>query len=97
MSKKRVKMRLSIKFYWIFMFIFLGFVAAYIGTSYTTYAKLKTQETEIQQLIDKEAESTVLLKSELGMYQSDAYIEKIAREKLGYLKSNEVIYINRSK
>jgi cell division protein DivIC len=68
-----------------------------MGTSYITYTKLDTQKNEIQQQIDKEKESTILLQSELEMYQTDAYIEKIAREKLGYLKSNEVVYVNRSK
>jgi cell division protein DivIC len=79
------------------MFIFVAFVAAYVGTSYMTYAKLDTQKNEVQAQIDQEAADTVLLKSELEMYQTDAYIEKVAREKLGYLKSNEVVYINRSK
>ena len=28
-------------------------------------------------------------------YTSDAYIERIAREQLGMVKSNEILYINR--
>lgn len=46
--------------------------------------KITQQEKEIQALVrDKEK------------YRSDDYIEKIAREKLGYVKPGEKVYIDR--
>lgn len=91
------KSKLSKKAYTIFMLSFLAAVAIYISTSYSKYCDLETQEKKLITQIEQEEEKGVLLGSELELNQSDTYIEKMAREKLGYLKSNEIIYVNRSK
>lgn len=91
------KNKFNRRMYKIFMISFLSAVAIYISTSYSKYCELDTQEKKLISQISQEEERGVLLNSELELNKSDAYIEKMAREKLGYLKSNEIMYVNRSK
>ncbi len=91
------KNKFNRRMYKIFMISFLSSVAIYISTSYSKYCELDAQEKKLISQISQEEERGVLLNSELELNKSDAYIEKMAREKLGYLKSNEIMYVNRSK
>lgn len=96
MAKKKSN-KIIKRIYNIFMVVFVGIVFTYVISCYNTYLNLENQEKSITLSIQEEQKKNVLLKSELEMNQTDAYIEKVAREKLGYLKYNEIIYINRSK
>ncbi len=46
--------------------------------------------------IQEEQEKELELKDRKEYYNSDSYIEQIAKEQLGMIKPNEVLYINRS-
>ncbi len=78
--------------YPIFMIIFLCSVFMYISTSYNTYSNLKIQLDSIEQEIKKQETRQMELKNDLELYKSDAYIEKIAKDKLNYTKSNEILF-----
>ncbi len=93
----KTKNKFSKRMYKIFMVSFISAVGIYISTSYNKYCDLDAQEKKLASQISQEEERTVLLNSEIELNKSDAYIEKMARERLGYLKSNEIMYVNRSK
>lgn len=97
MNKKKTKVKWSKKLYHIFLFAFICSVFLYVGTSYNSYCKLKDQEQKLLIQIQQEQKKSIELNNELELNQTDAYVEKVAREKLGYLKSTEIKYINRSK
>lgn len=97
MSKKNSKTKLITKLYRIFMIVFLCSVFIYISTSYNKYSILKQKEDKLLLEIKEKEQQNVVLNGKLELYQTDAYIEEIARDKLGYIKSNERIYINRTK
>lgn len=90
MAKKKTK--LTTKIYWIFMVSFLCAVFMYVGTSYNTYSELKDKEKDLDSQIKEEEKIQAGLNEKLELYKTDTYIEDIAREKLGYIKSNEIIY-----
>lgn len=97
MPKKKSKPKFSTKLYRIFMIVFLCSVFMYISTSYNKYSMLKQKEDKLLLEIKEKEQQNVVLNGKLELYQTDAYIEEIARDKLGYIKSNEIVYINRVK
>lgn len=93
----KVKTKLSKRLYMIFMVSFLCGVCLYVSTSYVKYCNLKEAENNLKVKVEEQEQKKVYLNSQLELSSTDAYIEKVARDKLGYLKSNETVYINRSK
>ncbi len=81
----------------ICMFLFIGTLSVGIFRQYQGYLDLKQEQTKILAQIKEEQEKKAEYENNKEYYQSDAYIEKVAREQLGLLKSNEVLYINRGK
>lgn len=64
---------------------------------YQTYTKLCEEKSTLEKKIKEEEEKTLVLKSEMDMVKSDSYIEETARERLGYVKENQIIFIDSSK
>ena len=56
---------------------------------------LQEQEVVLAQ-IEEEKEKQAGFENRREYYHSDAYIEQVAREQLGMIKPNEILYINRS-
>jgi len=85
----------------VFVAIFMLMFSVVIGINFinqtSIYQKLKSEEISIQKQIDEEKLKSVQLENEKEYYSSDAYVEKAAREQLGMVKPDEVLYINRSK
>lgn len=81
------KIRLPISFLLLLLFLVL------LGRSYFEAKgraqRLEFLQTEVDALGDKKEE----LEEDLGYHQSPDYIEKEAREQLGYVKSGEVIVV----
>ena len=55
---------------------------------------IKQEKTRYAALLKQEQEKNTALKEKQKNLDSDKYYEEIARENLGFLKSNEVLYIN---
>lgn len=73
------------------IFIYLSYIA--VSQQKLLYAK----DLELDRIEDKIENETNLneeLTKENEMIQSDAYVEKIAREKLGMVKKNERVYVD---
>jgi len=70
-----------------------------IGTSLYSQAavliELKAEEQRLQSQLDAEMYKNIQLKNQQEYYVSNAYIEKVAREQLGYVMSDEVVFKNR--
>lgn len=98
---KRIKVKKKKSFASIivmtFMVFFLTVISINLFVQLDTYSKLKEQEAIIQKQIDEETLKGVQLASQEEYRNSDAYIEKVAREQLGLIKSNEILFINRAK
>ena len=70
-----------------------------VGTSlYSQNAvldELKDEEMRFQSQLEDELYKNIQLKNQQEYYISDAYIEKVARERLGYVMSDEIVFKNR--
>lgn len=76
---------------WIVLAIFF---CSSVGVQMSKYYGYKEREKALAAELDKEKERTDELNKELRYYESDAYVEKIAREKLGLVKPGEILFYN---
>ena len=82
--------------YFVFVFIAAFFVIVCINVysqSQTLYA-LKEEEEELKEQIAEEEEKNSELSLNKEYYTSDAYIEKVARERLGLIMPDEIEFVN---
>lgn len=96
-TKAKQSKRLNIsKFYLAvtFAFIMATFVSLYSAAAELNL--LKQKRAEYVSMIAAEQKKQVDIESMKHYYESDSYIEKIAREKLGLIKSNDVIFPDRN-
>jgi cell division protein FtsB len=73
-------------------------IAFFVYISYQNLTKqndIKAEQTIVQRAIDAENEETAELEEELAYQESDEYYEKVAREQLGLVKPDEIIFIPR--
>lgn len=70
------------------------FTARIVYIQYGIYTELKEAGAEINQEIEFQLARQEELRLELEYSLSDENIEKVAREQLGFVKSNEIIFVN---
>ena len=93
MGIKKVAIRL---FKGITLMLFVACIVVVSGYSYTQYKDylvLKSDEAEIYALIEAEKQAQAQLEMDMQYSMSDAYIEKIARERLGLIKSTDIKFV----
>lgn len=89
--KKKFKFRNIII---ILVIIYLGYI--FVTQQFTMNRlslQVKGKETELQKTKDKNQS----LQDEVKISKTDKYVEKLAREKLGFVKQGETPVINKSK
>lgn len=96
--KKKIKKsrKLSSLFLRVFLFVFVVTVSVGIGTQFIRYQELQEELAVVTAEIEKEQERQLEFDTRREYYTSDSYIEQVAREQLGMVKPNEILYINRS-
>ena len=96
--KKKIKKsrKLSSLFLRVFLFVFVATVSVGIGTQFIRYQELQEELAVVTAEIEKEQERQLEFDTRREYYTSDSYIEQVAREQLGMVKPNEILYINRS-
>lgn len=57
-----------------------------------SYNKLALEAKKITNEIKKEKAKKVKLRKQKNVYNNDGYVEKIARQKLGMIKSDEIVF-----
>ncbi|NJD01055.1 MAG: septum formation initiator family protein [Ruminiclostridium sp.] len=87
---KRKKSRFGLVLLMVF-FIYFAYTAA--GQQEALYLK-DAELKKVQSKIDEEAKENKKLKEEQQQLDSDEFVEKTAREKLGYVKKDERVYID---
>jgi len=89
--KRQRKLPILYILFWIFLIAMFGGLGVMQMSRYYTYLDdLNRLEDEI---IAEQARHTNML-AEMEWFESDAYIEKLARDLLGYVKSDEIVFIN---
>ena len=90
-SKKGVKFMVQ-------MLVWAFIVAFFAYFSYQNIIKLyqvKANAASIQKQIDAETAHTADIQKEMEYQESDAFIEKVAREQLGLVKPDEIVFVVR--
>ena len=96
--KKKIKKsrKLSSLFLRVFLFVFVATVSAGIGLQFIRYQEVQEELAVVTAEIEKEQKRQMEFETRKEYYTSDSYIEQVAREQLGMVKPNEILYINRS-
>jgi len=69
--------------------LLLGYLAISFGSQFSRLSSMQKNVSNIQQQVQELQQKNASLREELHMVQSDAYIQKTAREKLGLIKPGE--------
>lgn len=87
-DKKPVKIKSVIV---VLLSVYLAYTLA---TQYIVIRKSRAQEAAIRAQIEEIKKENERLKEELERIRSDEYIEKVARERLGLIKSGEIMFVD---
>ncbi len=77
-----------------FMVFFIFVVGICVYKQSRELYNLKKEELAVSQQIEAEKNKKLQLENKQSYYESDEYIEKVAREQLGLVKSGELVFIN---
>lgn len=80
----------------MFLLVFVCAVCVGIGKQAVRYQEVKEELAVVTAQIKEEKEKEMNFEARKEYYNSDTHIEQVAREQLGMVKPNEIIYINRS-
>ena len=97
LSENQEKQKSDLK---TFMIILPLLIVLLTGVCYIAYERNLVLENNIRQIqkdIEAEKSKAEMLNDLIKNRDSDEYVEKIAREQLGYVKPNEIIYIDKNK
>ena len=94
-KKNKKSKKISGLFLRVFVLVFVVAVAVGIGRQAARYQEVKDDTASVAAQVKEEKEKQQEFEARREYYTSDAYIEQIAREQLGMVKSNEILYINR--
>lgn len=90
--KQKIKRSSTTKFVGIILTVFSVFVAANLVIQLNTYAQLKSEKEQIQNRIVEENSKKEDYNNQMEYYSTDEYIEKIAREQLGLVMPDEIVF-----
>ena len=94
-KKNKKSKKISGLFLRVFVLVFVVAVAVGIGRQAARYQEVKDETASVAAQVKEEKEKQQDFEARREYYTSDAYIEQIAREQLGMVKSNEILYITR--
>ena len=91
-EKKKSKRALSGKVMAVVLTVFSVFVAVKLIWQLNTYAQLKVDKEKLEAEIAEENKKKQEYTNQMEYYTTDEYIEKIAREQLGLVMPDEIVF-----
>ncbi len=91
-SKQKMKSSSTTKFVGIILTVFSVFVVANLVVQLNTYAQLKSEKEKIESRIAEENKKKEDYNNQMEYFSTDEYIEKIAREQLGLVMPDEIVF-----
>lgn len=80
-----------------FLLFELGLILIFllaVVTQAKPYSKFLAEEQSLYAELAEEQKLTEELNRELAYRGTDAYVEKVARERMGYIRPDEIVFIN---
>jgi cell division protein FtsL len=96
-EKPKKKMSRSNFWYTVFMSVLFVFFVIIMYYQYRNRIRTSVQMEYINNQIEAQQAINDALNKEMNFKDTPEYIEKIAREKLGMVKPNEIVYIDENK
>ena len=87
-----VKRKTGIRFFSLILIFSVVMFAIINYVKYKDYQKISSLACDILDDIKKQNDYKKQLENQIKFYDDDSYIEKTAREKLGLVKSDEIIF-----
>ena len=91
-NKNIKEKKLRHKFYPVVLLLICSVFGLIYYAQYKNYCLLNNKSNKILSDIKKESNLKKKLKKQIKSYDNDEYIEKIARDKLGLIKSDEIVF-----
>ena len=91
LENKKITSKINKLYFIIMVFIILTF-SSYLVYKYDSLVKYNEKIKELQKEISIANQKNEELKSQTDYKNSNEYIEKVARDKLGMVKNNEIIF-----
>ncbi|TEB08382.1 cell division protein FtsB [Pelotomaculum schinkii] len=87
--RRKSKKLSKTKFPSLVFILVLGYLAVSFGAQFSKLTTMQKDVLSIQQEVEELKQRNMALRQELQAVQTDAYVEKTAREKLGLVKQGE--------
>ena len=94
MKKKTRKRKLSTILYVLFWLMIIGAFTGFAVNQASRYNYYYNELNKVTEDLDKAKAAYDALLAQKLYYESDAYIEQLARDQLGYVKPDEIVFIN---
>lgn len=91
------KRRITLKFKLLILLACLVYAGVLFVDQSTLLSSLDKEKAALQEQFDQQALVNSELQNEAQFTNSDAYIEKAAREKLGWVKKDEIKFVEENK
>ena len=92
-SEKQVKKGIKTKLQILAALVFIGFFALIIYAQLIDINAYEAEKVELSNKIEEQKKIAVKLDDAENYVNSDEYKEKIARERLGLVKNNDILFI----
>ena len=91
-SKRRNKTRLYL--YVPFWLLIAGMFIGLLAIQYSRYEGYRQELNRLQAELEREQQIAMDIRHRQAFYESDAYIEQLAREMLNFVREDEIIFQN---
>lgn len=78
----------------VLIIVFVIYVSVTLINQQLTIMRMEDRKAELNEQIQEAKAETEKLNKQLEEASSDAYVEQIAREKLGLIKDGDIIYVD---
>ena len=92
--KRGIKCGIKLQVFIILWAIFLFAAVVGISIQLERYDGYRIQAAHIQSLIEAEENRQTQLRRDLNYHESDAFIERIARERLNLIRPDEILFFH---
>jgi cell division protein FtsB len=80
-----------------YIFLWLLVASAFAGLAVVQYSRYDNYARELERLrasIEQERRTASDIEYQRAFYDSDAYVEQLAREWLGFVRPDEIVFVN---
>lgn len=78
----------------MFWLLLTGTFAGLMANQASRYGHFNSELKQVRENLEREKKIYEQLKDQRLYYDSDAYVEQLARDQLGYVRPDEIVFVN---